>query len=51
MHGQQNIKKSIVRQVGHLQELYWDARSREHKILKADFNVKLWKDLSFLKEK
>jgi hypothetical protein len=28
-----HIEKRIVRQVGHLQELYWDARLTEHKIL------------------
>jgi len=27
------MKKEIVRQVGYLQRLYRDARSREHKIL------------------
>jgi len=35
MHGLTNFKfkKRIVRQVGYLQELNWDARSTEHKIM------------------
>jgi hypothetical protein len=30
-NGNKYIEKRIVRHVGHLQELYWDARSTEHK--------------------